>query len=60
VHDSRPPAPADAHRELLRIRGVRLWLNGWCLDDRSAIRPPARVPLLRGWLDWALAEDARA
>ncbi|MCA9701672.1 MAG: hypothetical protein KC431_29395 [Myxococcales bacterium] len=48
------------HRELLRIRGVRLWLNGWCLDDRSAIRPPARVPLLRGWLDWALAEDARA
>ena len=41
------------HRDLLRLRGVRLWLNGWCFDDASALRPPVRVPLLRGWLDWA-------
>ncbi len=45
------------HRDLLRLRGVRLWLNGWCFDDRSALRPPVRVPLLRGWLDWATSED---
>jgi hypothetical protein len=41
------------HRDLLRLRGVRLWLNGWCFDDSSALRPPVRVPLLRGWLEWA-------
>lgn len=45
------------HRDLLRLRGVRLWLNGWCFDDRSTLRPPVRVPLLRGWLDWATAID---
>jgi hypothetical protein len=44
------------HRDLLRLRGVRLWLNGWCFDDRSPLRPPVRVPLLRGWLDWATRE----
>ena len=45
------------HRDLLRLRGVRLWLNGWCFDDGSSLRPPVRVPLLRGWLDWATAKD---
>lgn len=44
------------HRDLLRLRGVRLWLNGWCFDDSSPLRPPVRVPLLRGWLDWATAD----
>jgi hypothetical protein len=46
------------HRDLLRLRGVRLWLNGWCFDDRSSLQPPVRVPLLRGWLDWATASDS--
>lgn len=45
------------HRDLLRLRGVRLWLNGWCFDDDSSLRPPVRVPLLRGWLDWATAKE---
>lgn len=45
------------HRDLLRLRGVRLWLNGWCFDDASPLRPPVRVPLLRGWLDWATSEE---
>jgi hypothetical protein len=45
------------HRDLLRVRGVRLWLNGWCFDDGSPLRPPIRVPLLRGWLDWATSQD---
>lgn len=45
------------HRDLLRVRGVRLWLNGWCFDDASPLRPPIRVPLLRGWLDWATSTE---
>lgn len=45
------------HQELLRIRGVRLWLNGWCFDDHSPLRPAARVPVLRGWLDWAVRRE---
>jgi hypothetical protein len=45
------------HRDLIRLRGVRLWLNGWCFDDRCALRPPVRVPLLRGWLEWATGEQ---
>src|SRR5690606_21055159 len=44
------------HRDLLRLRGVRLWLNGWCFDEQSTVRPPVRVPLLRGWLNWATSE----
>jgi len=42
------------HRDLQRLRGVSLWLNGWRFDDRSSLRPAARGPLLRAWLDWAL------
>ncbi|MFO7562732.1 MAG: hypothetical protein R6X02_08810 [Enhygromyxa sp.] len=45
------------HRDLLRLRGVRLWLNGWCFDDDSTLRPAIRVPLLRGWLDWATSGE---
>jgi hypothetical protein len=45
------------HRSLLRLRGSRVWINGWSFDDRSNLRPPARVPLLRAWLDWASADE---
>jgi hypothetical protein len=41
------------HRDLARLRGVRLWLNGWCFDDRRNIAPSARTPLLRAWFQWA-------
>lgn len=64
----RPPSPRLAarvasfeldlealHRDLARIRGVRLWLNGWCFDDHSPIRPRARVPLLHAWFEWLRA-----
>jgi hypothetical protein len=44
------------HRSLLRLRGVRVWINGWSFDDHSSLGPPSRVPLLRAWLDWAHAE----
>lgn len=48
------------HRSLLRLRGVRVWINGWSFDDHSSLRPPARVPLLRAWLDWASASSSTA
>ncbi len=48
------------HRELARLRGVRLWLNGWCFDDRSNIAPKLRTPLLRAWFQWACAAQPRA
>lgn len=41
------------HARLAKLRGSRLWLNGWCFDDDSAIRPPVQVHLVRGWLTWA-------
>lgn len=44
------------HRDLARLRGVRLWLNGWCFDDHSKIAPPARAPLLRAWFEWVRAD----
>jgi hypothetical protein len=48
------------HRDLLRLRGVRLWLNGWCFDDDSSLRPAVRAPLLRAWLDWASSWEPRS
>ena len=48
------------HRSLLRLRGVRVWINGWRVDDASPLRPPSRVALLRAWLDWASAEEPGA
>jgi hypothetical protein len=44
------------HRDLGRLRGVRLWLNGWCFDDHSKIAPRARTPLLRAWFEWVRAD----
>jgi hypothetical protein len=40
------------HRDLTRLRGVRLWLNGWCFDDRSNVAPRTRTPLLHAWFEW--------
>lgn len=40
------------HRDLTRLRGVRLWLNGWTFDDHSGLGPRARAPLMRGWFEW--------
>ncbi|NVB43074.1 hypothetical protein G6O69_34950 [Pseudenhygromyxa sp. WMMC2535] len=42
------------HRDMQRLRGVRLWLNGWRFDDGGPLRPAAREPLLRGWLEGVL------
>lgn len=50
------------HADLLRLRGVRVWLNGWCFDDGSPLAPKRRGPLLHAWFEWAraTAEHERA
>jgi len=41
------------HGRLSKLKGSRLWLNGWCFDDLGTIRPPVQIHLVRGWLGWA-------
>lgn len=48
------------HRDLARLRGVALWLNGWRFDDQSKLAPRARTPLLRAWFEWVHTETDAA
>jgi hypothetical protein len=41
------------HRRLSRLRGTRLWLNGWCFTAEGAIRPAVQTHLVTAWLGWA-------
>jgi hypothetical protein len=41
------------HRRLARLRGTRLWLNGWCFPQDGEVRAPAQTHLVEAWLDWA-------
>jgi hypothetical protein len=41
------------HRRLSRLRGTRLWLNGWCFTAEGAVRPAVQTHLVAGWLGWA-------
>jgi hypothetical protein len=41
------------HERLGRLRGTRLWLNGWCFPAQGPLRVPIQVHLVRGWLRWA-------
>lgn len=43
------------HAHLARLRGTRLWLNGWCFPSDGPLRAPVQVHLVRGWLSWAAA-----
>lgn len=38
---------------LAKLRGSRLWVNGWRFDELGPLRPPAHIHLLRAWLSWA-------
>lgn len=46
------------HARLVRLRGTRLWLNGWCFADDHPIGPAAQAQLLQAWLRWAEQEPA--
>lgn len=44
------------HARLARLRGTRLWLNGWCFPEDGPLRAPVQVHLVRGWLAWAATQ----
>lgn len=44
------------HARLGRLKGTRLWLNGWRFDADGSIRAAAQVHLVRGWLSWAASQ----
>jgi hypothetical protein len=48
------------HGKLARLRGTRLWLNGWCFADTGPIKPAAQIHLVRAWLGWAARQTATA
>lgn len=41
------------HARTGRLKGTRLWLNGWCFPVDGPWRAPIQVHLLRAWLSWA-------
>ena len=41
------------HGRLGRLKGTRLWLNGWCFPVDGPWRAPVQVHLVRAWLSWA-------
>lgn len=44
------------HARLSKLKGTRLWLNGWRFDAEGPIRASAQVHLVRGWLSWASSQ----
>jgi hypothetical protein len=44
------------HTRLGKLRGARLWLNGWCFPQDGPISPAIQVHLVRGWLSWAATQ----
>lgn len=41
------------HRALGKLRGTRLWLNGWPFPSDGPFSAAIQIHLLRGWLTWA-------
>lgn len=48
------------HGRLGKLRGTRTWINGWCFDEHSAVRPAVQVHLVRAWLSWAARQVTTA
>ncbi len=44
------------HARLGKLRGTRLWLNGWCFPVDGDWRAPVQIHLLRAWLSWAASQ----
>lgn len=41
------------HARTGRLKGTRLWLDGWCFPVDGPWRAPIQVHLVRAWLAWA-------
>ncbi|MCA9661737.1 MAG: hypothetical protein KC486_25590 [Myxococcales bacterium] len=46
------------HGRLARLRGARLWLNGWCFASDGPWSAPRQVHLVRAWIDHASSPPA--
>ncbi|MEM9460969.1 MAG: hypothetical protein AAGF11_42790 [Myxococcota bacterium] len=44
------------HGRLGRLKGTRLWLNGWCFGVNGPWRASVQVHLVRAWLSWAASQ----
>ncbi|MEX1364672.1 MAG: hypothetical protein AB1Z98_16210 [Nannocystaceae bacterium] len=44
------------HGKLGRLKGTRLWLNGWCFAVDGPWKAPIQSHLLRAWLSWAASQ----
>lgn len=41
------------HSRVARLKGTRLWLNGWCFPQDGPMGPAIQVHLLQAWLGFA-------
>lgn len=44
------------HGKLARLKGTRLWLNGWGFESSGAFKAPVQAHLVGGWLSWAATQ----
>lgn len=44
------------HGKLARLKGTRLWLNGWSFESSGAFKAPVQAHLVGGWLSWAATQ----
>jgi len=44
------------HGKLARLKGTRLWLNGWSFESDAAFKAPVQAHLVGGWLSWAATQ----
>lgn len=44
------------HAKLARLKGTRLWLNGWCFESGGTFKAPVQAHLVGGWLSWAATQ----
>lgn len=44
------------HGRLAKLKGTRLWINGWAFPSEGPIRGSVQIHLLRAWLTWAATQ----
>lgn len=44
------------HGKLAKLKGTRLWLNGWSFESSGAFKGPVQAHLVGGWLSWAATQ----
>lgn len=44
------------HGRLSKLKGTRLWINGWSFASDGPFRAPVQVHLVQAWLTWAATQ----